>query len=292
MNALAGIALAAAIAFGFASPAPAAGPLKLVAAQNFYGDIARAIGGAQAEVASIMNNPEQDPHLFEASPAVARQLADARIVIVNGADYDPWVEKLLKASPRAERVIIKVADLMGKKPGDNPHLWYDPATMPKLAQALAAALAAADPAHAADYGTRLKTTLAALARVQARAAALRAKWAGVPVTATEPVFGPMADALGLTMRNTGFQTAMMNDTEPSARDVAAFEDDLKRHRVRALIYNSQVSEKLTQRLLAVAREAKVPTVAVTEMQPAGSSFEEWMLSQLDALDKALAGPHS
>lgn len=292
MDRLAGIALAAAIAFGLATPTATAGPLKLVAAQNFYGDIARAIGGPQAEVVSILSNPEQDPHLFEASPAVARQLADARIVIVNGADYDPWVEKLLKASPRAERVVINVADLMSKKPGDNPHLWYDPATMPKLAQALAAALAAADPAHAADYGARLKTTLAALARVQARTAALRAKWAGAPVTATEPVFGPMAEALGLTMRNIGFQTAMMNDTEPSARDVAAFEDDLKRHRVRALIYNSQVSEKLTQRLLAVARAAKVPVVAVTEMQPAGSTFEEWMLSQLDTLDKALAGPPS
>jgi zinc/manganese transport system substrate-binding protein len=110
------------------------------------------------------------------------------------------------------------------------------------------------------------------------------------LTATEPVFGPMADALGLTMRNQRFQLAMMNDTEPSARDVAAFEDDLKQHKVKALLYNSQVSEKLTLRLLDIAKAAKVPVVGVTETQPANVTFQDWMLSELDALDKALAGP--
>jgi zinc/manganese transport system substrate-binding protein len=177
---------------------------------------------------------------------------------------------------------------MGKKAGDNPHLWYDPATMPKVAAAVAAALAQADPAGAPDYAARLKITLTALARVQVRAAALRAKWAGAAVTATEPVFGPMADALGLTMRNQDFQRAMMNDTEPSARDVAGFEDDLRQRRVKALIYNRQVSSKTAQRLIDIARKAKVPAVAVTETQPAGLSFTDWMLGELDALDKALA----
>ena len=115
------------------------------------------------------------------------------------------------------------------------------------------------------------------------------KWAGTPVTATEPVFGPMADALGLKMRNRRFQLAVMNNTEPSARDIARFEDDLKNRKVKALIYNKQVSDKLTGRLIAVARKAKVPVVAVTETQPSGISYRNWMLSQLDALDKALAG---
>jgi len=112
------------------------------------------------------------------------------------------------------------------------------------------------------------------------------------VTATEPVFGPMADALGLTMRNQRFQLAMMNDTEPSARDVASFENDLKQHKVKVLLYNSQVSEKLTLRLLDIAKLAKVPVVGVTETQPANMSFQDWILGQLDALDKALAGPSS
>jgi zinc/manganese transport system substrate-binding protein len=297
MKTFSGLAFAAALALA-ASPAAqissanAAGAVKLVAAENFCGNIAHEIGGLEVEVVSILNNPDQDPHLFETSPAVARQLAAAQIVIYNGADYDPWIAKLLKAAPKADRMVIVAADLVHAKAGDNPHLWYDPATMPKVAQALADALSKADPDHAADYAARLKTTLASLARVQARVKALRAKWAGQPVTATEPVFGPMAMALGLQMRNQRFQIAMMNNTEPSARDFAAFEDDLKHHKVKALIYNKQVSGKLTERLIAIAERAKVPVVAVTETQPADISFANWMLSQLAALDKALAGSNS
>ncbi len=120
------------LSFSQTLPARAAGgPVKLVAAENFYGGIAHQIGGLLVEVASILNSPDQDPHLFEASPAVARQLADAQVVIVNGADYDPWVSKLLQTAPRPARVVIDVARLTGWQPGGNPHLWYDPATMPK-----------------------------------------------------------------------------------------------------------------------------------------------------------------
>jgi len=266
------------------------GMVKLVAAENFYGAIAHRIGGLQVAVTSILNSPEQDPHLFEASPAVARQIADARVVIINGADYDPWMGKLLKASPQPHRVVIDVAALTGHKAGDNPHLWYDPATIPKVARALAAVLAKADPDHASDYTDRLKDTLASLARIDKRVAALRTKFKGVPVAATEPVFGYMAAAIGLTMRNERFQTAMMNDTEPSARDIAAFENDLKQHKVRALIYNKQVSDKLTDRLIAIAKKAKVPVLPVAETMPGGVSFSDWMLGELDTLDKALSGP--
>jgi zinc/manganese transport system substrate-binding protein len=277
------------LGFGLAHPAPATAAVRIVAAENVYGGIAERIGGHDAEVVSILNNPERDPHLFEASPSVVRRMAVAQIVIVNGAGYDTWADKLLKGSPRPARTTINVAHLTGWKPGGNPHLWYAPATMPKVAATLAAALAKSDPDHAAGYDARLQVTLDGLARVQKRVAALRAKWAGRAVTATEPVFGPMAEAIGLTMHNRRFQTAVMNDTEPSARDVAAFEDDLKRHRVEALIVNKQVSDPLTARLIDIARQAAVPVVAVTETQPASVTYEHWMLSQLDALDRALAG---
>ncbi len=286
MKRLAGLVLAATLAV---AAAPARSAVKLVAAENFYGSLAHAIGGLQVEVVSVLNNPDQDPHLFETSPAVARQVADARIVILNGAGYDSWMAKLLTAAPRPQRTVIVVADLMHAKAGDNPHLWYDPATMPAVARALAAALAKTDPDHASDYAARLATTLASLARVEARVKALRDKWAGTPVTATEPVFGPMADALGLAMRNQSFQRAVMNDTEPSASDVARFEDDLKNNKVKALLYNKQVTDKLTDHLIALARKAKVPVVAVTETQPADTAYEDWMLSELNALDQALTG---
>ncbi|MGC1790860.1 MAG: zinc ABC transporter substrate-binding protein [Pseudolabrys sp.] len=285
--------LAFAFCVGQAVPALAAEEqIAVVATENFYGDIARQIGGDRVAVVSIMSNPDQDPHLFETTPATVRQIAKAQIVIVNGANYDPWMEKLLAATPRAGRVVITAADLTGRKAGDNPHLWYDPATMPAVATAFADALTKTDTVHASDYAARLKATLETLERITARVAQLKAKHAGAAVTATEPVFGPMAEALGLTMRNQRFQLAMMNDTEPSARDLAAFERDLKERKVRVLIYNSQVSEKLTERLREIAIRSKVPVVGVTETMPANTSFQDWVLGELDALDKALSGPNS
>ncbi|MGC2746392.1 MAG: zinc ABC transporter substrate-binding protein [Pseudolabrys sp.] len=266
--------------------------IAVVATENFYGDIARQIGGDHVAVVSIMSNPDQDPHLFETTPATVRQIAKAQIVIVNGANYDPWMEKLLAATPRAGRIVITAADLTGRKAGDNPHLWYDPVTMPAVATAFADALTKTDTVHASDYAARLKVTFETLERITARVAQLKAKHAGAAVTATEPIFGPMAEALGLTMRNQRFQLAMMNDTEPSARDLAAFERDLKERKVRVLIYNSQVSEKLTERLREIAIRSKVPVVGVTETMPANTSFQDWILGELDALDKALSGPNS
>ncbi|AOJ76074.1 metal ABC transporter solute-binding protein [Burkholderia ubonensis] len=279
----------AAAALSLAVPALAqAAAVNVVAAENFYGDVASQIGGRHVAVTSILSNPEQDPHLFEASPKTARALQQAQLVIYNGADYDPWMGKLLAASKQAKRATIVVADLVGKKAGDNPHLWYDPATMPAAARAIAAELGRADPAHKADYDANLQKFVASLKPVDDKVAALRAQYKGVPVTATEPVFGYMSDAIGLDMRNQRFQLAAMNNTEASAQDVAAFESDLRKRQVRVLIYNSQAEEPVTKRMLKIARDGGVPTVSVTETQPAGKTFQQWMAGQLDALGKALS----
>lgn len=279
-----------ALPFGTAPAQTASGPLKVVAAENFYGGIAAQIGGAHVSVSNIIANPDQDPHSFEATPGQVRQVADAKVVIFNGGHYDEWMEKLLKASPRKDRITVNAAKVVKAKHGGNPHLWYAPATMPTVATAIAAALSKADAAHAADYGANLDKTLADLGRITQRVGQLREKHKGKPVAATEPVFGLMAEALGLTMRNEKFQMALMNESEPSARDIAAFETDLKTRKVKVLLYNSQVSEKLAQRLVDIAKEAKIPVVAVTETQPADKSFVDWMLGQLDSLDKALDTP--
>jgi zinc/manganese transport system substrate-binding protein len=284
--------LAFAIAGVSALPGHAAGPLPVVAAENFYGGIVAAVGGSHVSVTAIMSNPDEDPHLFEASPSVARNLAAARLVVYNGIDYDPWIAKLLDANNSPDRQVIVAADVVGHKPGDNPHLWYDPATMPAVAAAVAAKLEAIDPANKADYAANLAKVDADLKQVADKSAAIKAKFAGAAVTATEPVFGYMAAALGLEMRNQSFQLAVMNDTEPSARDTAAMESDLKGHKVKVFFYNSQVTDPLTQRLLAIANKAGVPVVGVSETQPAGKSFSGWMLSQLDATQKALSGAGS
>ncbi len=281
---------ALALTGALSAPALAAGQIPVVAAENFYGGVATAIGGTHVSVTSILSNPDEDPHLFEASPSVARNLAAAKLVIYNGADYDPWVAQLLAANNAPDRTAIVAADLTGKKPGDNPHLWYDPATMPAVAAAIAAKLDAIDPADRADFDANLATLDASLQQVADKVAAIKAKYAGAEVTATEPVFGYMAAALGLQMRNESFQLAVMNDTEPSARDTAAMESDLKNARVKVFFYNSQVTDPLTERLLKFANAAHVPVVGVSETEPSGKTFAAWMLDQLDATEKALAGP--
>jgi zinc/manganese transport system substrate-binding protein len=269
---------------------PAATTINIVAAENVYGDVAQQLAGPDAIVTSILSNPDQDPHLFEASPSVARSLSAAAIVVYNGADYDPWMAKLLGATRSAERKVILVANLMHRKAGDNPHLWYDPATMPAYAKALAAALGERDPGHRADYERRLQAFLTSLQPLDAKIAEVRTKFAGTPVTATESVFGYMAAALGLRMRNERFQLAVMNNTEPRASDVAAFENDLRKHQVRLLFYNSQASDAAARRMVRIAQQAKIPVVAVTETEPAGTNFQDWVMGELNATAQALSNP--
>src|SRR4051794_34551130 len=258
--------------------------IKIVAAENFYGDIAKQIGGPNVTVTSILNNPDQDPHLFEVSPSVGRDVSAARLVIYNGIDYDPWIVKLLGAARSANRKTIVVADLLAKKTGDNPHIWYDPRTMPALARALTDTLSSEDPAHKAEYEKRLAQFDESIKPIRAKIDELRGRLAGVPVTATEPVFGYMLQALGMTDRNQRFQLSVMNDTEPSASDIAAFENDLKMHRVKLLVYNSQATDPTAKRMRQIAGASGVPVVGVTETEPAGETYQSWMTGVLAVVD--------
>jgi zinc/manganese transport system substrate-binding protein len=262
--------------------------LTIVAAENFYGDLARQIGGSNVTVTSILANPDDDPHLFETSPSTARTIADAKIIIYNGADYDPWMDKLLSASTSKDRTTIVAADLIGKKSGDNPHLWYDPATLPAIAKALTADLAKRDPANAVHYEANLKAFQTSLQAIDKEIADVKKTYAGTEVTATEPVFGYMAEALGLKMLNYDFQVALMNDAEPSATQVAAFENSLKDGSAKILFYNSQVTDEATTRLLDIAKQNKVTVIGVTETEPAGQTIQTWFGGQIDAVQKALA----
>lgn len=275
-----------------AGPSRAGGDvIDVVAAENVYGGIAQAIGGNHVHVTSILSNPGQDPHNFEASPSTARALANARLVIVNGVDYDPWMQDLMSANSAGGRHVLVVANLLNRKSGDNPHLWYDPAAAPALAKSIAQVLEETDAAHAVEYAANLKTFLAGLAPVEERIAAIRAKYADTPVTATEPVAGLLAAALGFQMRNEAFQTAVMNDTEPSASSVAAFETDLRERKIAILFYNSQVTDEMANRLMALARKSGIAIVGVQETQPLDQTFAQWMQTVLDAIEKALGSRH-
>jgi zinc/manganese transport system substrate-binding protein len=280
--------LAAITLCGLSAPA-LADPVKVVAAENFYGDLAAQIGGANVVVTSILSNPDDDPHLFEASPETARALSDAKVVIVNGVDCDPWMEKLLSAHRAPGRKEIIVGALVGRKPGDNPHLWYDPAYMKAAGKALAADLAAVDPAHKTDYDQSYAKFLDSLKPLDDKIAAMRKSFAGQPVTASEPVFGYQADLIGLKVSNKKYALAIMNNAEPTPSEVAAFENDLKGKKVKAMLYNSQASESAVGRLVRMAKDNGIPVIGVSETEPPNSTYQAWMMGQLDALDKAL-GP--
>lgn len=271
-----------------AASAAQAGPLRIVAAESVYGDIARQIGGAPVAVTSILSSPALDPHAYEAGLATARQIADADVVVYNGAGYDPWMPSLLHGSRAASREVVSVADLMHTPPGDNPHLCYDLRAAAALAQALAETLGRLDVAHRDGYQERLGEFQRSMMPLFDKVAALRAKYAGRAATATKPVFGYMAQAVGLAMRNERFQLAVMNGTEPSATSIAGMEQDLRTRAVKVLIYNSQTSEALAQRMRAIARNSGVPVLDVTETLPAGKTYQEWMLGTLSALEQALA----
>lgn len=283
---LLGLGGAAAIAANPGAHAAAA-PVRIVAAENFYGDIARQIGGDAVSVSSILRDPSQDPHLFEASPRVAREIAGARIAIYNGLGYDPWMTRLLHGMETRDRAVIDVGALTGRKPGVNPHIWYDVATMARLAEALVPALARFHPAGHAGFVSRHKDFEQTLAPIEAKIAALRARFAGTVVTATEPVFGYMFAALHLRVVNQDFQRAVMNNTDPSARQIGAFERSLKDRVVRLLVYNSQVSSPMATRMMHLAKKQGIPVIGVTETEPPGRSYQHWISETLDAVATAL-----
>jgi zinc/manganese transport system substrate-binding protein len=279
--------LTAIVVCGLSAPA-FADPVKMVAAENFYADLATQIGGPNVVVTSILSNPDDDPHLFEASPDTAKALTDAKVVIVNGVDYDPWMEKLLSAHKAPGRKEIIVGQLVGHKPGDNPHLWYDPAYMKAAAKALVADLTAVDPAHKADYEQGQAKFLDSLKPLDDKIAAMRKSYSGQPVTASEPVFGYQAGLIGLKVQNEKFALAIMNNAEPTPSEVAAFENDLKGKKVKAMLYNAQASEPAVGKLVQLAKDNGIPVVGVSETEPPNSTYQDWMMGQLNALDKALA----
>jgi zinc/manganese transport system substrate-binding protein len=262
---------------------PDAAKVSIVAAENFYGGVARQVAGTTADVTSILNNPNQDPHEFTTDAATARGVADADIVIYNGIGYDDWMDKLLGAQGKPGRIVIRVADLIGAKSGDNPHIWYDPRTMPALAAKLAEILK--QPDNLAAFQKEMNA-------VTSKITEIKSAHTGTVVTATEPVFGYMADALGFKMENYDFQLAVMNDTEVSFQQASDFEKSLNDKLIKILFYNSQVTDPVTQREQEIAKKIGVAVIGVTETQPPDAkNYADWMLAELNAVEMGLETNH-
>ncbi len=273
-----------------ASSVPAAPPARIgvVAAENFYADIVGQIAGDRVRLTSILSDPNVDPHEYETNARDAAAVANARLVIQNGLGYDTFIDRLIAASPNPQRTLIVVASLTGRKRGDNPHLWYDPATMPRLAQWVAEFLARIDPGSAAVYRDRHRAFQVSLQPLTQKIAALKARYAGVPVAVTEPVFTYMAQATGLrVLTPIAFQKAIEDGQDPPASAVAQMEDQLRKRQVKVLLYNTQTVSPMTTRIRQLAKQVHVPVVGVSETLPPYKIYQEWMLGQLDELDAAL-----
>ncbi len=261
--------------------------VKVVAAENMYGELAKQLGGKLVQVTSILNNPNQDPHLFNVSPSVAKKIAEADVIVYNGAGYDTWMDKLVEANQAKQQQVINIANLIGAAPGVNPHLWYQPQTMQTYAKVMADTLSKIDSKNQAYYQQQLAVFQQNYLQLASKMVTLRHKYAGTPVIATEPVFEYMSEALGLKMLGQGFQQSVMNDVEPSPSQLKEVEDLLKTQRVKVLFYNKQVINPLTKQLQALAKQQNIPIVGVTEIQPPGTDYLGWMLEQLNNLDQAL-----
>jgi zinc/manganese transport system substrate-binding protein len=264
--------------------------VRVVAAENFWGSIARQIGGSHATVQSIIVNPAQDPHSYEPNSGDARTMATAQLAIVNGVGYDPWAPRLLAANPVSGRSTLTVGALFGLHEGDNPHRWYDPPEVERVASAVAAALAKLDPGHRAYFEQRLKLfDTSGLAAYHAEIARIRSRYAGVPVGASESIFALQAPALGLRLITpSSFMKAISEGTELTAQDAAAAERQIDSHQIKVWVYNSQNVTPEIQRLNGLARAHRIPIATVTEtLSPATDSFQQWQVDQLDALASAL-----
>ncbi len=260
--------------------------INIVAAENFYGQLAKEIGGKNVNVSSIISNPNADPHLFAISTTTNKQISNAQIIIYNGANYDNWMDQILKSQNGP--TVISVANLMHMdKPNINPHLWYKPNTMPTLATYLAGLLIKMDTLHKTEYEKNLATFLEENKRVQAKIAQLKAKYSNLSVTATEPVFNYMAEAIGLQMQGMDLQWKIMNDTEPSPKMLSDFLDLLNKHKVQLLFYNNQVTEGTTKNILAYARKNNIPVVGINETMPQNISINSWLMNQLKQTQQAL-----
>ena len=267
------------------------GKLNVVVAENFWGSIAAQVGGDHVAVTSIINNPNADPHDYEVTAADARAVADAQYVVVNGAGYDSWAQQLVDANPSADRKELDIAKLVGKRAGDNEHLWYSPDYVMKVIDQLTADFKALDAANTAYYDQQNSIFKSGtLKEYKSLIADIQAKYAGTPVGITEPVFGYMAEALGLkVLTPETFIKAIDEGEDPSAADKATYDEQIGTKQIKVFIYNSQNATPDVDALRTKAQAAGIPIVTVTEtLTPAGVTFQAWQVTQLEALEQALA----
>ncbi|MGA2756025.1 MAG: zinc ABC transporter substrate-binding protein [Solirubrobacteraceae bacterium] len=275
---------------GCGAGAPAGRGLSVVAAENFWGSIAKQIAGSKAAVASIIVNPNTDPHSYDPTPSDARVLAGAKLAIVNGIGYDNWAPKLLAADPLAGRITLDVGTLLGLHDGDNPHQWYAPGSVNRVAAAITGDLTRLEPADRAYFSARERAfETRGLAAYHALIAEIRSRFRGVAVGYSESIFQPLGQALGLALLTPySFTKAIAEGTDVTASDKETVDRQAQLHQIKVWVLNSQNVTPDVERVNQLARAAGIPIATVTEtLSPASDSFQQWQVSELERLLAAL-----
>lgn len=271
-------------------PCPGA-PVDVAVSVDQWGDLVSQLGGACAVVKTVLVSSSADPHDYEPSPRDAATFSGARLIVINGAGYDPWAFKLAAISAPVAP-FISAADVAKTPEGANPHLWYSPSAVTAVADAVTAELSKIDPQTRAYFTDRRTALTAALQPYTRLINTIRAHAAGKTYAATEGIFTYMGDALGLVnMTPPGYQQAAASESDPSPADVQAFLDASAGHRIDVLIYNPQTEGSIPDQIRAAAERANVPVVTVTETVPQDqTTFAGWQDTQLTKLAKALGVP--
>ena len=288
LTAMAGL-LATACSASSAGTRP--GVISAVGAENEYANIISQIGGKFVAVSAIESNPNTDPHTFEASPSVAREVAEAQLIVQNGIGYDTYMNRIESSSASSSRKVIDVQNLLGLPDSTpNPHLWYSPETMPKVAGAIAADLSKLSPAHAAYFRSNVTRFDKSLQPWLTAIAQFKAAYAGTPVAVTEPVGDYMLQAVGADIKTPfGLQADIMNGVDLSPQYVSLQDSLFAQHKVKVFLYNQQVTDSVTKSFLAEANRYGIPVVGVYETMPTpGYKYQSWMLAEVNALRKAVA----
>ncbi|HUX50292.1 MAG TPA: zinc ABC transporter substrate-binding protein [Spirochaetia bacterium] len=266
------------------------GRVGIVAAENFYGDIASQIAGPYATVRSILADPNIDPHQYESDVNDAKSIAVASLVIENGGGYDSWMDRLLAASPQPKRLVIKGYEVAPLKLPDNVHVWYSPKNAEAIAAKIAADLASIDPAHAQQFDHNLTLFSESLAPITAKMNEISAQYAGTPIALTETIFQYQSVPMALKVITPfSFQKAIAEGNDPPASSILAAENQIRNREVKLLIYNEQTVDKITTSMQQDAKAAGIPVVPVTETMPRNRHYQSWMMSQLAAVEAALSG---
>ena len=275
----------------FQASASAGGSVEVVAAENFWGSIASQVGGSHVHVTSIIVDPNADPHAYEPTTADARTIADAQYVIYNGAGYDPWMDKLLQSNPMSGRKELNVGTFNGKHEGDNPHMWYNPDYVTAVTNKIRDDLKGIDPGNASAFDQSAQTFLTVgLKQYHDLIAAIKAKYSGTPVGATESIFSYLAPALGLNLITPySYLRAVSEGEDISAADEATVEKQIALKQIKVLIYNSQNTPNNIQALINKAKANDIPVATITEtLTPATASYQQWQSTQLLGIQSALA----